>query len=94
MATSSWAQICIQTVGSSLLKSSKSVLDCPGAIVSKFSGLAARPELVTSPQQNWQQLSKLQELIAAGGAGGGARPSTGLLRLCTDRGSVAVTLCQ
>ena len=31
-----------------LLKPPQSVLECPGAIVSKFSGLAARPELVPS----------------------------------------------
>ena len=48
-------------------------MECPGAIVSKFSGLAARPELVTSPQQNWQQLSKLQELVAGAVPGPGAR---------------------
>ena len=53
-------------------------MDCPGLIVSKFSGCLAR----TSPQQNWQELSKLQESLAGGGAGWGARPSTGLLRLC------------
>ena len=61
-----------------VFKKAQSVLDCPGAIVSKFSGCQAR----TSPQQNWQELSKLQESVAGGRAGRGARPSTGLLRLC------------
>ena len=53
------------------LEETQSVLDCPGAIVSKFSGCQAR----TSPQQNWQELSKLQESLAGGrGWAGGLGP--------------------
>ena len=66
------------------------MLDCPGAIVSKFSGCQAR----TSPQQNWQELSKLQESLAGGGAGPGGSAQYWIVEALRPSQLVAGTLCQ
>ena len=73
-----------------VFKKAQSVLDCPGAIVSKFSGCQAR----TSPQQNWQELSKLQESVAGGRGGLGGSAQYWIVEALCPSQLVAGTLCQ
>ena len=73
-----------------VFKKAQSVLDCPGAIVSKFSGCQAR----TSPQQNWQELSKLQESVAGGRGWPGGSAQYWIVEALRPSQLVARTLCQ